>query len=216
MTTSFSRAAAPPPRPSHRPLIVGIGGTPRANSSTETALRIALAATAESADIQVFAGEDLMLPLYRPGMAEENGRAAKLVGALSRCDGLVIASPAYHGSVSGLIKNALDYAEELSGLSRPYLDGVPIGLIAGAAGAQAASLTLTTLRTIAHALRGWPTPYGATIATLPGLFADGRCQDERTQRDLERVGTQVLDLVRLQRAGAAARPASPSDSELAA
>lgn len=192
--------------PSHhdrRPLIVGIGGTPRAGSSTELALEVALAGASRHADVRTFAGHDLILPLYRPGSPVTDARALALVDALAACDGLVIASPAYHGSVSGLVKNALDYAEELAGHDRPYLDGVPIGLIACAAGAQAASLTLSTLRTIAHALRGWPTPFGATVNTVPGLFVDGQCRDERTRLDLERVGAQVLDLVRLRRAGAA-------------
>lgn len=175
-----------------KPLIVGIGGTPRNQSSTELALRQALETVRGKAEVRIFAGRDLLLPLYQPDAASRDAGATALVSALTHCDGLIVASPAYHGSVSGLIKNALDYAEELSGEARPYLDGVPIGLIACAAGWQAAGQTLATLRTIAHALRGWPTPYGATIRTVPGLFADGTCHDPAVAADLARVGEQVL------------------------
>ncbi|WP_210188076.1 NAD(P)H-dependent oxidoreductase [Bosea sp. CRIB-10] len=178
--------------PTVKPLIVGIGGTPREQSSTELALRQALEPMRGKAEVRVFAGRDLLLPLYQPGITSRDDGAAALVSALMHCDGLIIASPAYHGSVSGLIKNALDYAEELAGEARPYLDGVPIGLIACAAGWQAAGQTLATLRTIAHALRGWPTPYGATIRTVPGLFAGGTCSDPAVAADLGRVGKQVL------------------------
>ncbi|KRE16729.1 hypothetical protein ASE66_08905 [Bosea sp. Root483D1] len=178
--------------PTVKPLIVGIGGTPREQSSTELALRQACEAIGDQAEIRIFAGRELLLPLYQPGVASRDPGAAALVSALMHCDGLIIASPAYHGTISGLIKNALDYAEELSGEARPYLDGVPIGLITCAAGWQAAGQTLATLRTIAHALRGWPTPYGATIRTVPGLFAGGACSDPAVAADLGRVGEQVL------------------------
>ena len=43
--------------------------------------------------------------------------------AVSAADGLIIASPGYHGGISGLVKNALDYVEDLRGDARPYLDG---------------------------------------------------------------------------------------------
>lgn len=192
-------ATSPPARmPAVKPLIVGIGGTPREQSSTELALRQACEAIADEAEIRIFAGRDLLLPLYQPGAADRDAGAAALVSALLHCDGLIIASPAYHGTISGLIKNALDYAEELSGEDRPYLDGVPIGLIACASGWQAAGQTLATLRTIAHALRGWPTPYGATTRTVPGLFAGGTCNDPVVAADLGRVGEQVLAFAQLQ------------------
>lgn len=197
-------ATSPPTRmPAVKPLIVGIGGTPREQSSTELALRQACEVIGDEAEIRIFAGRDLLLPLYQPGAASRDAGAAALVSALTHCDGLIIASPAYHGTVSGLIKNALDYAEELSGEDRPYLDGVPIGLIACAAGWQAAGQTLATLRTVAHALRGWPTPYGATIRTVPGLFADGTCHDPAVAAELARVGMQVLTFAQRQAAALA-------------
>jgi FMN reductase len=192
-------ATSPPAKmPAVKPLIVGIGGTPREQSSSELALRQACEAIADEAEIRIFAGRDLLLPLYQPGIARQDASAAALVSALMHCDGLIIASPAYHGTISGLIKNALDYAEELAGEARPYLDGIPIGLIACAAGWQAAGQTLATLRTIAHALRGWPTPYGATIRMAPGLFAGGVCSDPAVAADLRRVGEQVLAFVHSQ------------------
>jgi FMN reductase len=199
--------AIPPPvgTLAARPFIVGIGGTPREQSSTELALRQACEAIGREAEIRIFAGRDLLLPLYQPGVTSRDAGAAALVSALTHCDGLIIASPAYHGTISGLIKNVLDYAEELSGEARPYLDGVPIGLIACAAGWQAAGQTLATLRAIAHALRGWPTPYGATIRTEPGLFAGGTCRDPAIAADLTRVGEQVLAFARRQMAVPAGR-----------
>jgi len=177
-----------------RPLILGLGGTPRAGSSAERALAVSLAAAAaQGADTEMIAGPDLLLPMYNPNSPERTDGARRLVDLFRRCDGLVIASPTYHGSVSGLIKNALDYAEDLRENERVYFDGVGVGLIAVAAGWQGASQTLTALRSIVHALRGWPTPLGAALNTALGLFdQDGQCTDLSSRFQLETVGQQVV------------------------
>ncbi len=75
----------------------------------------------------------------------------------------MICSPGYHGGVSGLVKNAIDWVEELREDERPYFDGRAVGLIVVADGWQATVTTLTSLRSIVHALRGWPTPLGVAI-----------------------------------------------------
>jgi FMN reductase len=120
-----------------------------------------------------------------------------LVEAVRGADGLVIASPGYHGTVSGLVKNALDYLESTAGDERPYLDGLPVGLIATAFGWQATGGVLTTLRAIVHSLRGWPTPYGAAINVKAVAFADGHCADPEIVGQLCRVGSQVTEQARL-------------------
>jgi FMN reductase len=43
------------------------------------------------------------------------------VAEVERADGIVIASPGYHGGISGMVKNALDYLEDLRDAPRPYL-----------------------------------------------------------------------------------------------
>lgn len=174
--------------------IVALGGTVNDNSMTEMALRFAADhARSCGAEVTVFGGDYLrQLPHYGgPGHAE--GEAAELIAAVRDADGLLIAAPGYHGTISGVVKNALDFMEDLSGDSRPYLDARAVGLIATAGGEQASMGTLTTMRAIIHALRGWPTPMGVTILSRAGLFsAEGECLDERTKAQLELVGKQVV------------------------
>jgi FMN reductase len=53
--------------------------------------------------------------------------------------------------------------------------------------------TLLTLRSITHALRGWPTPVGAAIRTSPETFDEnGAIQDVGARIQLELVGQQVF------------------------
>lgn len=149
--------------------IVGIGGTTSATSSSDTALQIAAKqATAQGAEVELFCGPFLQrLPLYDPAATERTDDACQLVAALRRASGVIVSGSAYHGSVSGMLKNALDYTEDMAADPRTYFSGVPVGSIVVARGWQAGVTTLTTLRMIIHALRGWPTPYGCVINTAP-------------------------------------------------
>ena len=152
------------------PHIVALGGTLRAESATGRLLAAALAkAEARGARTTLLTGNDIAFPHYEPGAAEGDPRLVRYLEALRSADAIIVGSPGYHGTLSGLVKTALDYVEHLSKDARPYLDGLPVGLIATAAGWQAAVSTLQALRTITHSLRGWPTPMGLAINTAePG------------------------------------------------
>jgi FMN reductase len=183
-----------------KPLIVGLGGTPRPGSSSERALSLSLQAAAdEGADTLLISGAALMLPMYFPSTSERTPEAQHLIQAFRRCHGIIISTPAYHGSLSGLIKNALDYTEDLRTDSRVYFDGLAVGCIVCAGGWQAAGQTLAALRAIAHALRGWPTPLGVMLNTSTRLFDDeGVCLDLSAKFQLETVGRQVVQFAKLQ------------------
>jgi FMN reductase len=182
-----------------RPFILGIGGTTRPGSSTERALQVALdAAAAADAETALIGGAELQLPMYDPAIPGLPHEADRLVAMVRRCHGLIIASPGYHGSISGMIKNAIDYVEELRGDERPYLHGRAVGCIACAYGWQATGTTLVALRSIVHSLRGWPTPLGAGInSALPIFGPDGSCADESVKFQLEMVGRQVVEFARM-------------------
>lgn len=179
-----------------RPYIVGLGGTTRPGSSTEMALRNALRFVADGgARTRLFVGPELaQLPLYAPERPDRAPIAETLIEELCSCDGVVIASPGYHGSVSGLVKNALDYTEDLRDDTRPYLTGRAVGVIATGAGHQGIGSTLSTLRDIGHALRGWVTPLGAGVKTIGKVFDErGDCLDEGAAFQLKTVGREVLE-----------------------
>ncbi|HEY2686172.1 MAG TPA: NAD(P)H-dependent oxidoreductase [Steroidobacteraceae bacterium] len=171
------------------PYIVAVGGTLRPNSSTEMAMRHVLkAAEAAGSHTHLICGAALDLPMYQPDNPQRSAAAISLVAELSRADGIIIGSPGYHGSISGLVKNALDYAEDLRRDTRPYFSGRAVGCIATAGGWPAAVNTLNTLRDIVHALRGWPTPLGAAINSTENAF------DAQGHVLIPRIG-QVLDLM---------------------
>ncbi len=148
--------------------IVGIGGTTRPDSTSERLMALVLDKCRQfGAETQMFGGMQLAsLPHYAPETHERTTGQIKLTQAVRDADGLVIATPGYHGGVSALVKNALDLLEDTRKDNRAYLDGCPVGLIVSCAGWQAVGVTLSSLRDIVSALRGWPSPLSVTINSM--------------------------------------------------
>jgi len=192
-----------------KPLIVGLGGTGSSTGSTERILQHALdAAAREGAETTLFDGKALDMPMYRYGEPRTH-KAEALIDALRRADGIIIASPGYHGTVSGLIKNALDYVEDMARDDRVYFEGRAVGLIAVAAGWQATGSTLATLRSITHALRGWPTPMAVAINSATPVFTgEGEFSDPATAKQLEILASQVVEFARMKALDLIAKAAS--------
>jgi FMN reductase len=189
------------------PLIVGVGGTVRAGSSTERALGVALrAAQAAGAETRLLGGEFLSrLPIFDPRPGGITTEQTELAEAIRAADGVIIATPGYHGSISGVITNALDTLELTRDDAQPYLQGKPVGTIITADGWQAAGATLMALRAIIHALRGWPTPFGAALNAGSGLFDEaGECREAKDAWQLATVAEQVMEF-----AGMRARSQEP-------
>jgi FMN reductase len=179
--------------PTIAPLIVGLGGTTRSDSTSEKALRLALQhCERRGARTLAFTGPALNLPPYDPANAGRVAQAQPMIDALREADGVIVATPSYHGSISGMVKNALDYTEDLRLDVRPYFDGRAVGCIVVAEGAQAMGSTLATLRSIVHALRGWPTPYAATLDAKSRPFASDDGPPDGVNDALGTVAQQVV------------------------
>jgi FMN reductase len=185
-----------------KPFIVGIGGTPRAGSSTERALLLALRqAESAGARTRLFGGEFLeRLPHFNPGPAGPSLEQAELADAVRAADGLILATPGYHGSLSGVVKNALDTLELTRGDPSPYFEGKPVGIIITADGAQAGGTTLMAVRGIIHAMRGWPTPYGAALNAANLFDPAGECREAKDAWQITTVADQVMEFAKMRAA----------------
>ncbi|MGC1521389.1 MAG: hypothetical protein WA803_07605, partial [Steroidobacteraceae bacterium] len=84
--------------------------------------------------------------------------------------------------------------------ARPYFSGRAVGCIATAGGWPGAINTLSALRDIVHALRGWPTPLGAAINSSEQVFDEqGNCQVARVAQILDVIADEVISFVRTAR-----------------
>jgi FMN reductase len=182
-----------------RPLLVGVGGTLRDGSTSERALRLALGVAGDmGCSTEIFAGQAINLPPYDPADGQRSPEAKALVEALRQADGVILSSPGYHGTISGLLKNALDYTEDLRGDTRVYLSERAVGVIVCADGIQAMGSTLNTLRSITHALRAWPTPFAAVVNSGGKPFEpDGSCLSAEVEQSLRLVAAQVAEFAQM-------------------
>ncbi len=190
--------------------IVAIGGSTRPGSTTEMALRCAGAAAQEQgASVSYHVSRDLLLPIYDVESRHRSTEALTLIEAIRGAHGILIASPGYHGGISGMVKNALDYVEDLATEDPPYLHGRAVGCISVAHGWQATVGTLAQIRQTVHALRGWPTPLGGTVnGQLTRFDADSQPDDPGVADQLATVGKQVVEFARMRKA-AGSFPSSP-------
>lgn len=178
--------------------VVGIGGTLWEGSASLGALRRALAAAGEAgAETGLLDLRELDLPMYEPGRSlEEYGPGVgRLVGELRGADAVLISTAAYHGTLAGVTKNALDFAQFLSGGEHPYLDGKVVGLISTAGGEQAGANAAGAMVHVVHALRGVVAPL---VVSIPKAWqradGSGNVTDEVYGGRLDALGELVVDL----------------------
>ncbi len=175
------------------PLILGISGAMRFGSANEQALRIALERVEElGGRTQLIPGSRLILSNFDDEVEPET-KARWLIEAVGEAEGVILCSPSYHGGVSGLLKNALDYLELTAKSPRPYLRGLPVGCIATGDGWQGPHSTLLALRLMVHALQGWPTPTGVAQNLSDGGLGDAR-------DPIRRLADQTMEFALMRRA----------------
>jgi FMN reductase len=172
--------------------IVGLGGSFRERSTSRLALERALAGSYRAgADVELLDVRTLRLPFYGSARAPVPAQAARLAQAVGDADGMIWSSPMYHGTVSAEFKNALDWLQLLSDQDPPFLTGMPVGLIATAAGAQPLQ-AVNTMEFVVRALRGWTVPRVVPIARSHAAFDDGGDpRDPALADQLDRLGREV-------------------------
>jgi FMN reductase len=178
--------------------VVGIGGTLRENSTSLGALRRALAAAEEAgAEVELLDLNELRLPMYEPGkpLDDYGENVRRLIEAISDADALLLSTAAYHGTLAGVTKNALDFVQFLGKEEPAYLDGKVVGLISTAGGEQAATNANAAMVNVVHSLRGIVAPLMVGITRAWKRTDDeGEVTDDNYGRRLGNLGGMVVDL----------------------
>lgn len=172
--------------------IVGIGGSLRADSYSQQALSIAAQRVqALGAQVEILDLREMRLPFCNgedeyPGYPD----VERLRNAVKQADGLILATPEYHGSVSGVLKNALD----LMGFDE--LSNKVAGLIS-VLGGQSNSNALNDLRVILRWVHGWVIPEQIAIGQAWGAFSpEGKLVDEKLSQRFDQFSQSLVDNTR--------------------
>jgi FMN reductase len=173
--------------------IVGLGGSLTSNSKSRAALETALeGAAGAGAETRLLDIRTLALPMYNPEEDEPTEAAATLIESCYAADGLIWSSPMYQGTISGALKNALDWLHLLGDRDPPYLHDKVIGLISAAGGTQGLQ-AINTMEFSVRALRGWAVPYVVPVAAAFRVFdSEGRIQNDAVELQLKTLGTEVV------------------------
>ncbi len=167
--------------------IVGIGGSLRTNSYSMQALELA-AQRVESlgAEVKILDLRQMNLPFCDGGDGyPDYPDVAELQSTVKAAHGLILSTPEYHGSVSGVIKNALDL------MSFDELSGKVTGLIS-VLGGQPNSNALNELRLIMRWVHAWVIPEQIAIGQAWQAFnPDGTFKDDKLSQRLDQF-TQSL------------------------
>ncbi|MBN1678964.1 MAG: NAD(P)H-dependent oxidoreductase [Anaerolineae bacterium] len=182
-------------RVNKRPTVIGLGGTLRPQSRSLWALIHALdAAHTAGADVDLLALHNLRLPMYLPDapLSAYENNVAQVIESVRDADALLWSTGAYHGTLAGVTKNALDFLELLGA---PYLDGKVVGIITTAGGDIAAVNAANALVHTAHALRATVAPLIVTIPNAADAFDErGRVIYSKRARRLDQLGEMVVKL----------------------
>ncbi|MGJ3252972.1 MAG: NADPH-dependent FMN reductase [Elainellaceae cyanobacterium] len=171
--------------------IVGIGGSLRPDSYSYLALELAAQRViALGASVEILDLRTMNLPFCNGGNDyPDYPDVARLRQAVQRADGLILATPEYHGSVSGVIKNALDL------MSFDELSDKVTGVIS-VLGGQSNSNALNDLRLIMRWVHGWVIPEQIAIGQAWNAFDDGKLVDEKLSQRFDAFAQSLVENTR--------------------
>jgi NAD(P)H-dependent FMN reductase len=183
--------------------VLALAGSLRRDSYNTKLVRIAAAgATAAGAEVTFVDLAELTLPLYDADIEKASGLpddVRKLKELFLSHGGLLISSPEYNGSISGALKNAIDWVsrpEEGEGPLAAF-DGKVAALLAASPGSLGGLRGLFHLRTILSGIRVLVLPAQFALPSAHEAFdADGKLRDDKKRATAESLGASLVDILR--------------------
>lgn len=169
--------------------VVGICGSLRQPSHTRMALQVALEGAREAgAQTRLLNLSDYQL-IFCDGGEDESGYpddVFRLREDVKAAEGIILATPDYHGGYSGVLKNALDL------MGSDKFKGKITGLLAVSGGAMGGYGAINGLREVCRSLHAWVIPEQAAIPEAWKVFDEsGRLTNSELEKRLKEVGRQV-------------------------
>lgn len=168
-----------------------ISGSNRAQaSSMQLTHYIAKLLEEQGYETEVFSLYEHQLPLYGPGEAYGHEEVLKLSQSVKSAQAVVLATPEYHSSISGVLKNALDF------LNSEYFEGKPV-LSASSAGGAVGVSSLGALQAIVRNLHGLNCPEWISIGGDQRKFDEnGEPADQATELRIRKAVDTFVHLIK--------------------
>jgi len=179
--------------------VVGIPGSLRDTSYTRFTVEHALAGANEAgASTELVDLRDYELPFCEGNLDAQDAAedVLSLREQVQASHGIVLGTPEYHGSYSGVLKNALD----LMGFDE--FEGKMLGLVGVSGGRMGGYGAMNALREVGRALHAWVIPSQASVPKAWEVYDDetGELGDEDLRERVREVGQEVVRYARLHEA----------------
>jgi len=187
-----------------QPKIVAFAGSLRAGSFNKKLLAVAVeAARAAGAEVTVVDLRDLALPLFDQDIEDASGLPAgakRFKALLVASDGFLIASPEYNSSITGALKNAIDWASRSETDDEPSLaafHGKAAALCSASPGALGGLRGLVTVRSILGNIGVHVLPDQVCIPVAHEAFDEsGKLKDARKAKHIAALAKGLVEFVR--------------------
>ena len=167
--------------------ILGLSGEYRPTSKSGMMVNLALShAEALGAEIHFWDYHEKPLPFVGEDGCWENTNVKEFQTLASSCDGFLICSPEYHGTMSGVMKNTFDW------LYDKHVGGKAFGLMCTLGGIENSN-TLNHMRIMLRWLHAWPVPEQLAVGHVKeALGEDGALTNPATTERLENMVQSVI------------------------
>ncbi|MDS0221615.1 NAD(P)H-dependent oxidoreductase [Haloarcula sp. S1AR25-5A] len=173
------------------PHVVGVVGSLREQSYTRVGIERALAAAEDmGATTELLDLREFDLPVFDADQREA-GDAVAFADSIHAADSILLGTPVYHGSYSGVLKNALDYC------GFDEFEHKTVGLLAVAGGGFPIT-ALEHLRSVCRALNCWVIPHQAAVPKARNHIADGRITDADIEKRVAKLGEEAVQYANIE------------------
>lgn len=180
--------------------ILAFAGSLRTDSLNKKLVKVAAeGARSAGADVTFIDLADFDLPLYNQDDEDQDGippRALELKRIFREHHGLLIASPEYNSSISGALKNAIDWVSRPEPNEPPLRDirGKVAALLAASPGALGGLRGLVTLRSILGNIRVIVLPEQKAVPQADKAFDEkGDLRDAKTRDEVLAVARALVE-----------------------
>ena len=182
--------------------ILAFAGSLRKDSYNKRLVRIAAAgATAAGAAVTLLDLRDYPLPLFDEDLEREQGlpdNATTLKRMFIDHDGFLIASPEYNSSITGVLKNTIDWVSRRVEGETPLVayKGKTAALISASPGALGGLRALVHVRAILGNIGVLVLPTQVAVPKAMEAFdADGKLKDPNLQASIEGLGKSLAQTI---------------------
>ncbi len=182
--------------------ILAFAGSTRRESWNKKLIRVAVkGAKSAGAEVTLVDLADYPMPLYDGDLEKENGipeYGVKFKQLMKEHHGFLLSCPEYNSSISGVLKNTIDWASRQSEDEKPLecFKGKVVSLMSASPGRLGGLRGLVHVRAILGNIGCIVLPQQVAVSSASEAFAEsGRLKDDAMQKQIDGLGAGLATMI---------------------